>query len=66
MSKTEIIRQLSLLLVIFTIGTSCSQNQQDQPSDNFSSKNELTRLLEGNKRFLTHHPIHPDENQNLF
>ena len=58
---TKILRRLSLFLIIIFIGISCSQRQQDKQSDNFSNKNGLTRLIEGNERFVANHPIHPDQ-----
>ena len=58
---TKILRRLSLFLIIIFIGISCSQRQQDKQSDNFSNKNGLTRLIEGNERFVANHPIYPDQ-----
>lgn len=58
---TKIVRRLSLFLIILIIGISCSQRQQNKQSDNLSKKDGLTRLIEGNERFLTNHPIHPDQ-----
>lgn len=58
---SKILRRLSLFLIILIIGISCSQRQQDKKTDNLSNKDGLTRLIEGNERFLTNHPIHPHQ-----
>lgn len=60
-SITTILRKLGLFFIIFTVAMSCSQNQKDKQFDDLSKKDGLTRLVEGNKRFETNHPIHPDQ-----
>lgn len=59
--QTLKLKHFSLFLIILIFCISCSQKKQKKLSDNTSNKDGLTRLLEGNERFLSYHPIHPDQ-----
>jgi carbonic anhydrase len=59
--RAKISRQISYLLVLFILLLSCSPRQQDEQIDNLAYNDGLTRLMEGNTRFSTNHPIHPDQ-----
>ena len=48
------------LIVLLLQNYGCNQKQKDA-TDNLKTKNGLMVLIEGNKRFMENHPIHPDQ-----
>lgn len=59
--QSKIAQRLSLCLIAVTMVVSCTQKKQENQSNESLDRDALAKLVEGNKRFASNHPIHPDQ-----